>query len=68
MLKLIELEAKRTYASKGNAVKAAEKLYRDCLSDLRYIVYQNEEGRYFPVFIGHEAIRAGVHFHFNVLG
>jgi len=66
--KLIELEAPRTYASKENAVKAVEKKYGDWPVELRYIVYRNEEGRYFPVFIGYEAIREGVHFHFNVLG
>lgn len=27
----------------------------------------NEEGRFFPVFVGLEAAQAGVHFHFNVI-
>jgi hypothetical protein len=27
-----------------------------------------EEGRFYPVFVGQEAVQRGVQFHFNVVG
>lgn len=58
----------RTYATHANAVKAVEKKFPASENDgLRYFIMTNEEGRYFPVFIGVKAMDAGVHFHFNVV-
>lgn len=66
--KLITLEASKTYATRENAVKAVEKLYGNCDVTLRYFVQQNEQGRFFPVFIGQECLKYGVHFNFSVVG
>jgi len=58
----------KTYATKANAVKAVEAKYGAdegfAATDLRYLVVQGDDGRFFPVFIGEAAIRRGVHFHF----
>lgn len=68
----ITVEAVKTYASPKNVRRAVEKLFPHEPTDrskiLRYVIMTNDEGRFFPVFIGAEAISAGVHFHFNVLG
>ena len=68
MAHFIQLEANNTYANKANAIKAVEKKFPAADNDgLRYFLQTNDEGRYFPVFIGQSAIQAGVHFHFNVV-
>lgn len=68
MAKLIIPETKglKTYKTHANAVKAFEAIFGDC--DVRYLVLQNGEGRYFPAALGEKALQAGVHFHFHVLG
>lgn len=59
----------RTYATKENAIKAVEKKFPgDECSHLRYIIMEDVDGRFFPVFIGAQALQDGVHFHFHVLG
>lgn len=70
MAKLITLQSSKTYATRENALKAVRKLLEcDTLDDnLRFFIHQNEEGRFFPVFIGQSALQAGIHFHFNVVG
>jgi hypothetical protein len=69
MLKLIELENNKTYATEENAIKAVEKYFgKDTDASLTYFIYRDENYRYFPVFVGHDAIEAGVHFVFNVIG
>ena len=69
MAKLITLLADKTYATHANAVKAVEKrIPEHILPNQRYIIVQNlEDGRFFPVFIGMDALQHGIHFHFNVL-
>ena len=58
-----------SYATEANAIKAVEKKFPEAGNDgLRYIIMTNDEGRFFPVFIGQDALKAGVHFHFHVLG
>lgn len=54
------------YATEENAIKAAQKKFSN--SDLRFLVMQGDNGRWFPVFIGPQAIAHGVHFHFHVVG
>lgn len=54
----------RTYASEAN-VEAAIKARG--FEHLRYMILWTEEVRYFPVFIGQDAVHEGVHFHFNVV-
>jgi hypothetical protein len=66
MAKLIELQCNKTYATRANAIKAAQAKF-GWSDELRFIVYTTPEGRFFPVFLGEEALRAGVHFHFNIV-
>lgn len=61
----IELTASKTYATEENARKTVKKLGFD---NLRHFITCNKEGRFFPVFIGMDALKAGVHFHFTVVG
>lgn len=68
---LMQLVANKTYATKENAIKAVQKKFGPNhehfgSADVRYVVLQNDEGRFFPLFIGTSALHAGVHFHFNV--
>lgn len=61
----------RTYATRENAIKAVERKYgpsTDCLAaaDLQYVICVNDEGRYYPLFIGWKAAQYGTHFHFPV--
>lgn len=74
MAKHLQLTPVKTYATADNAHKAVAKKYPDSvvannpsLGPLRYIVMQNDEGRFFPVFVGVNAMHYGVHFHFNVI-
>jgi hypothetical protein len=66
MLQRFNPETKKTYAYKENAIKAAEAAYGK--HNLRYLVMENDEGRWVPIFIGQAAVQAGVHFHFTVIG
>jgi len=66
--KLVTLESAKTYATRDNAIKAVDKKFPALHSDLRYFITCTEDGRFFPVFIGHDAVRAGIHFHFCVVG
>ena len=58
-----QITAPKTYVSKENARKAVAKIGAE---RLRHFIMQNDEGRFFPVFVGPEAIQEGIHFHFNV--
>lgn len=60
-----EVTASKTYGSIENARRA---VLRKGFEDLRFFITRDEEGRYFPVFVGQEALQAGVHFHFTVVG
>lgn len=64
--KLLVLEPVKTYASKENVIKAVNKRIQN--PNLRYFIYPTADGRFFPVFIGVEAVQSGIHFHFNVVG
>jgi hypothetical protein len=57
----------KTYSTEENADKAVEKIFGDN-NKLRYFLARTEDGRFFPIFVGMEAISSGVHFHFNVVG
>jgi hypothetical protein len=48
----------KSYSTIKNLKKAVEK-FEEC----RYVVSVTEEGRFYPIFIGEEALQAGVHFH-----
>jgi hypothetical protein len=68
MAHLITLEATKTYATRENAIKAFEKKFGH--TNLRYIIMQHTDGRFFPaaLFDGGRAMHEGVHFHFHVIG
>ena len=59
------ITAPKTYASRENARKAVAKIGAE---RLRHFIMQNDEGRFFPVFVGQEAVQEGIHLHFNVVG
>jgi hypothetical protein len=59
------ITATKTYKTAANARRAVEKA--GC-EGYRHFMMINEEGRFFPVFIGQDAVENGVHFHFNVVG
>ena len=65
MARLIKLESNKTYATAANVVKAVEKC--TAFKELRYFITCNEQGRFFPVFIGQQALLEQVHFHFSVV-
>lgn len=64
MKRKIQFEPRKTYKSIDNVDAAVEKAG---FSDLRYFV-MGQAGRFFPVFVGIEAVHRGVHFSFNVVG
>ena len=68
---LMNLEAPKSYATRENAIKAVQKKFGPNhehfgSADVRYVVLQGADGRWFPLFIGTSALDHGVHFHFNV--
>jgi hypothetical protein len=69
MAKQMTITPNKTYATPANAVKAVEAKFPSAISsecaNLRYIMMQTPEGRFFPLFIGNNSIMMGVHFHFN---
>ena len=66
---LITLEANKTYKTRKNAIEAVEKFFADkeggCVH--RYFITVGEDGRFFPVFIGQQAVTDMLHFRFNVV-
>lgn len=60
-----QIKSAKTFVRKEGARKAVEKLGA---GHLRHFIMQNDEGRWFPVFVGQEALQEGVHFHFSVVG
>lgn len=55
----------KTYKTADNARQAVVK--SGCQNH-KHMIIQNEEGRWFPVFIGMEAIEAGIHHIWHVVG
>lgn len=66
MARLITIEPSKTYATEANAIRAVEKKAA-VLGDARYFIHRTPEGRFFPVFIGVEALNVGAHWVFNVV-
>ena len=66
MTKQVEITPSRTYATEANAIRAVEKTFGNA-EGLRWVMMRNEEGRFYPLFIGNSALQAGVHFHFCVV-
>lgn len=74
MAKKIDIEFTKTYANIANAEKAVAKLlgadHAQKDWELRYMIFPViVEGvvRYGVLFIGNNAVSAGMHFHFNVV-
>lgn len=65
MARKIELTPVRTYATEKNAIAAVDK--KIGRPELIYFIHRTPENRYFPVFVGQDALSAGIHFHFNVV-
>ncbi|CAB5221544.1 hypothetical protein UFOVP245_182 [uncultured Caudovirales phage] len=65
MNRKFDIVANKTYATEDNADKAVAKAG---FSDLRHFMMTDEDGRFFPVFVGQEAMQRGAHFQFNVVG
>lgn len=60
-----QITAINTYKTIENARKAVVK---KGFENFRHFMMTNDEGRFFPVFVGQDAMQNGVHFHFNVVG
>lgn len=58
-MRLFNEKMDKTYATAENADKAVAKAN---LNHLRYIMAVDAEGRFFPVFLGEQAVLYGVHF------
>lgn len=58
----------KSYANRKTLEKALVKYFGESLTSQRYIVVTNDAGRLVPVFLGQQAIQAGIHFHFCVAG
>ena len=65
MIRKFNIFAAKTYKTEQNADVAVTKAG---FSDLRYFIIKSEDNRYFPVFVGQEAVQRGVHFHYNIVG
>ena len=59
------ITAPKTYATADNARNAVAK---KGFEELRHFIMTDDNGRFFPVFVGEVAAQHGVHFHFNVVG
>ena len=55
----------KSYANMKTLERAVSQMRPD--QRLRYLVYTRKDGRLVPVFVGSEAVRAGVHFHHPVI-
>ncbi len=66
MAKLIKFETTKTYATEANAIKAVEKIYAG-ENNLRYFIMPTVDGRFYPIFVGQEALQRMVHFNFHVV-
>jgi len=68
MAQCITIEPTRTYATVENVHKAVARVITNpALANLRYMVQQHTDGRFFPLFVGQESVQAGIYFHFNVV-
>lgn len=66
MAKEVTVIPAKTYATHANARAAVEKLYKDA-DDLRFLIVNNSAGRFYPLFLGPEALQRQVHFNFCVV-
>ena len=67
----VEITPTKTYKTAENAHTAVAKKInvngnRE-FGEIRYIVCTHTDGRFYPLFIGINAMHYGIHFHFNVI-
>ncbi len=70
MSTFVELTPNKTYATVENAKKAVEKRFPSNLfsvNELRYMIMTHTDGRFFPVFIGLNSMKYGVHMYFHIV-
>lgn len=60
-----EYSGSKTYATEANMDKAVAKFGYETI---RHFSMKTPDGRFFPVFVGMEAIDKGVHFNFHCIG
>ena len=60
MINEFKPQPSKTYKTRENALKAVEKFYGECEEMLRFMVVQNDEGRFYPIFIGQNALQCRV--------
>ncbi len=60
-----QIVSQKTYKTKENLIKAIDALGYD--DNLRYVITQDDNGRYFPYFIGTEALQRQVFRFFPVI-
>lgn len=60
-----QLTPVKTYATEANAQKAVDKKFSKELQDNLHWFIAEQNGRFFPVFVGEKALQRGAHFHFN---
>jgi hypothetical protein len=65
-------QANKTYATRENAIKAVQRVFGPDTghfgaADVRYVLIQHDDGRWFPVFFGQSALEHGIHHRFNVM-
>lgn len=65
MVRKFKIETGKTYKSEQTADAAVTKAG---FQDLRYFIMKSDDDRFFPVFVGQEAVQRGAHFQFNVVG
>lgn len=59
----VTVTPQKTYATPDNARAAIAKYpHIDQDANLRYVIMQNDQGRYYVAFIGERAVQAGCHF------
>ena len=61
MAKCITLQPTKTYATAENAQRAVDRKITDpALAELRYMVVQHTDGRFYPLFVGVAALNASI--------
>lgn len=62
MAKHIILTSSKVYTTEKNAVRAVQKRFPE--ATFRFIVVCNEQGHFYPICLGEDAVHAMTHFHF----
>lgn len=63
----MEITPCKTYKTEANVEKAIAKVFGESKTVFRYFIRVHTDGRFFPVFVGQEALTHGVQLNFNVI-